>query len=107
MIGENCLIVFTRFPRSGVSKTRLAKELGNEIAIRLHRAFLRDIFSRFANRDFDLVVAGATGDAEEEFRRLAENCGTFDWFFYPRELRQMSRFPLHMGWLYQNIKKPS
>jgi len=83
MIRETCLIVFTRFPRSGMSKTRLAQELGDKIAIQLHQAFLKDIFSRFANRDFDLVVAGATGDTEEEFHKLAENCGTFDWFFLP------------------------
>lgn len=105
MIGENCLIVFTRFPRSGVSKTRLAKEVGDEIAIRLHRAFLRDIFSRFANRDFDLVVAGATGDAEEEFRRLAENCGTFDWFFLPQGITTDEQISASYGMALSKYKK--
>lgn len=84
LTNERCLVVFTRFPRSGQSKTRLSQELGDENALRLHQAFLIDIFLRFKNRNFDLVVAGATSDTEDEFHGLARDYGSFDLFLSPQ-----------------------
>lgn len=67
-----------------MSKTRLSKEVGDKNALRFHRAFLQDIFLRFKNRDFDLVVAAAKGDSEKEFHKLSDGFGTFDRFFLPQ-----------------------
>lgn len=91
LTNENCLILFTRFPRRGKTKTRLAQELGDKNTVQLHKAFLRDIFSRFKERDFILVVAGATGDSREEFQRLAKITDLLIGFVYLKELQPMSR----------------
>ena len=80
---ERTVILFTRFPRERRSKTRLSQEIGGSNAVKLHCAFLADIFLRFQERDFDLLVAGATGDTEEDFTDLLKDHGTFDWFFLP------------------------
>ena len=82
-MNERCVIVFTRFPREREGKTRLAQEVGNHIAALLNRAFLLDIFTRFKERDFDLLVAGASGDKEKEFAELINVHGSFDHFFLP------------------------
>ncbi len=81
---EKCLIVFTRFPRIGKSKTRLSKSIGDQNTVYLHRAFLQDIFLRIKKRDFDLIIAAAAGDTEEEFHELVHQLGSFDQFLLPR-----------------------
>lgn len=80
---EKAVILFTRFPREGISKTRLSSELGSGNAFKLNCAFLTDIIVRFRKRDFDLLIAGAKGDSEEDFIDLLRNYGAFDWFFLP------------------------
>ena len=80
---DRCLVVFTRFPREGQSKTRLALEVGHKNATELNKSFIYDILLHFCQRDFDLVIAGAESDQEAEFSELAEDYGSFDSFFLP------------------------
>ncbi len=42
--GKNCIIIFTRFPEAGVTKTRLIPFLGVENAALLHRKMAEKIF---------------------------------------------------------------
>jgi len=42
------LIVMARYPEPGKTKTRLARSIGDDEAVRLYRAFLTDLANRFA-----------------------------------------------------------
>ena len=49
MADADSLVVFARFPRPGLVKTRLAKALGDAGAAELYDAFLQDLVRRFAH----------------------------------------------------------
>jgi len=57
------LVVFARYPRAGVVKTRLGREIGDRAATELYAAFLRDLAARFADAPFALRWAVAPPDA--------------------------------------------
>ncbi|GAC1568781.1 MAG: TIGR04282 family arsenosugar biosynthesis glycosyltransferase [Ktedonobacteraceae bacterium] len=55
---DTALVIMTRFPQGGTTKTRLARAIGDEEAAQLYRAFLTDLARRFAvNPLCDLHVA--------------------------------------------------
>jgi uncharacterized protein len=45
---DTALVVMARYPEVGATKTRLARTIGVEEAVRLYRAFLTDLAQRFA-----------------------------------------------------------
>jgi rSAM/selenodomain-associated transferase 1 len=61
---RSALVVMARSPQSGEVKTRLARDLGAECALRLYRAFLHDIDARFAAGRRTLVWAFDPPDAD-------------------------------------------
>lgn len=50
MVGrsENLLLVFAKFPQTGLVKTRLSQKLGDSLTVQLYRAFLADLAPRLA-----------------------------------------------------------
>ncbi len=51
---DTALVVMARYPQAGTAKTRLARTIGDEEAVRLYRAFLTDLARRFAGQLCDL-----------------------------------------------------
>jgi len=51
---DTALVVMARYPEVGATKTRLARTIGDEEAVRLYRAFLTDLARRFAGHPYDL-----------------------------------------------------
>jgi hypothetical protein len=56
------LVVFARYPRAGLVKTRLGRDIGDQAATELYAAFLRDLAARFAPAPFALRWAVAPPD---------------------------------------------
>jgi len=54
---ETALVVMARYPQVGTTKTRLARTIGAEVAVRLYRAFLIDLAHKFAGQACDLYWA--------------------------------------------------
>lgn len=54
---ETALVVMARYPQVGTTKTRLARTIGAEEAVRLYRAFLIDLADKFAGQACDLYWA--------------------------------------------------
>ena len=54
-MADTALVIMARYPQVGTTKTRLARNLGNEETVQLYRAFLTDLACRFAARpEYDL-----------------------------------------------------
>jgi uncharacterized protein len=51
---DTALVVMARYPQVGTTKTRLARTIGNEEAVRLYRAFLTDLAYKFAGQAYDI-----------------------------------------------------
>ena len=49
-MADTALVIVARYPQAGTTKTRLARTLGDEETVRLYRAFLTDLASRFAGQ---------------------------------------------------------
>lgn len=49
-MADTALVIVARYPQAGTTKTRLARSLGDEETVRLYRAFLTDLASRFAGQ---------------------------------------------------------
>lgn len=79
------LLVFAKTPELGRVKTRLARSLGDELALELYRCFLADLVERLsAVPGVRMVVcqAGGGGDADQEraaLRELLPWAGEFAW----------------------------
>lgn len=53
---DNALIIFIKYPKGGLVKTRLAKEIGKEKAAFLYRLFVEAILERTKDRSFMRLV---------------------------------------------------
>lgn len=51
---DTALVVMARYPQVGTTKTRLARTIGDEEAVRLYQAFLTDLAYKFARKAVDL-----------------------------------------------------
>jgi uncharacterized protein len=51
---DTALVVMARYPQVGTTKTRLARTIGDEEAVRLYQAFLTDLAHKFAGHMCDL-----------------------------------------------------
>jgi uncharacterized protein len=58
------LVVMAKYPAAGAVKTRLASQLGNEVACALYGAFLADIGASFAGGPWQLLWAVTPPDAD-------------------------------------------
>jgi rSAM/selenodomain-associated transferase 1 len=57
-MADTALVIVSRYPQPGTTKTRLARTLGNEETVQLYRAFLTDLAQRFADwPEYDLCWA--------------------------------------------------
>ena len=56
-MSKNGLIIFTRIPEAGKTKTRLQSKLSKEECANLHKCFLKDIYDIFVNlSDIDIII---------------------------------------------------
>ena len=83
---DTALVVMARYPQVGMTKTRLARSIGHEEAVRLYRTFLFDLAHRFAGQLCDLhwAYSPAGVDFQSFMATLA-----------PALLDQMYSFPQH------------
>ncbi len=73
---SRALYVAAKAPRAGFAKTRLGRVIGDEEAIVLYKAFLRDLAARFSEAPFALGWYVTPPDAwPEEFAPLVGGCG--------------------------------
>lgn len=57
-MSKNVLIIFTRIPEAGKTKTRLQKKLSMKECADLHKCFLKDIYDIFINlNDIDIIIS--------------------------------------------------
>ena len=66
---NNALIIFTREPEPGKTKTRLMPYFSAEKCVELHRCMLRDIRKEMKSADADIIVAYTGGQNGPEFLR--------------------------------------
>ena len=66
---RNALIIFTREPEPGKTKTRLMPYFSEEKCAELHRCMLKDIRSEMKKTDADIIVAYTGGDEGPAFLR--------------------------------------
>lgn len=66
---DTAIVLFTRYPERGRVKTRLAGEIGADLAYDLYLCFLRDTIEKLRFLDADLIVAGA-GKMDASAREL-------------------------------------
>ncbi len=52
---KKCLAVFIKYPQSGQVKSRLALDIGADLAKDLYICFVEDILNKYSNKDFDLI----------------------------------------------------
>ena len=66
------LYIIAKAPRAGLAKTRLARAIGDEAAIVLYKAFLRDLAARFAEAPFDCGWYVTPPDAWDDISPLVD-----------------------------------
>ena len=66
------LYIIAKAPRAGLAKTRLGRTIGDEAAIVLYKAFLRDLAARFADAPFDCGWYVTPSDAWDDLSPLVE-----------------------------------
>jgi uncharacterized protein len=81
---DTALVVMARYPEPGMTKTRLARSIGDDEAVRLYRAFLIDLAHRFAKSRFNLNWAYTPVEVDYD---------AFLASLVPSLVRQMSCFP--------------
>jgi uncharacterized protein len=69
---KNALVLFMRYPEKGRVKTRLAAEVGDDLAYELYLCFLTDTLEGLEAFEADLFIAG-TGNSEAHSIDLFKN----------------------------------
>lgn len=72
---SDALYIIAKAPRVGLAKTRLGRAIGDEAAIALYRAFLRDLGARFADAPFECGWYVTPPDAWDDISPLVGPCG--------------------------------
>lgn len=62
---DTCVAVFARLPKLGTVKTRLAAVLGDDLALAVHRALLRETLDNVLNPESYALELWLAGDPEE------------------------------------------
>lgn len=66
-MSNSCILFFIKYPEIGKVKSRLAKDLGEEIAVDLYRNFVLDILSAIKGIRADLKICFYPPDHRERF----------------------------------------
>lgn len=67
----NTVVVFVKYPEPGKVKTRLAAEIGNELACEFYKVFMAETFALLAESRADkIMVAFAPPARETDFQKL-------------------------------------
>jgi uncharacterized protein len=56
-MSDTALVIMARYPRTGTTKTRLARSIGGQETVSLYKAFLTDLAEKFAGQIADLHLA--------------------------------------------------
>lgn len=64
---ENVVIIFAKEPMPGKVKTRLARSIGNELAVKLYELFLRKTLTILENLDYCTAQLFKTRDSAEDY----------------------------------------
>ncbi|MHC4456099.1 MAG: TIGR04282 family arsenosugar biosynthesis glycosyltransferase [Planctomycetota bacterium] len=64
---QNWILFFVKFPASGLVKTRLAEQLGEETATCLYKGFVTDILENLLNLKVNFDIFFAPSDAQQKF----------------------------------------
>ncbi len=67
-MNHECLIVFVKSPQPGNVKTRLAREIGDDLAAALYRCFILDLADTVGKLPQDVVFCHAPKDCGNMFR---------------------------------------
>jgi len=71
---NNLLIIFSKYPKKGNTKTRLSKEVGEDLSSQISKACIKDLIKNLDNqhKNFDInIVTGNKGDKilfEKEYK---------------------------------------
>ena len=72
---SDALYIIAKAPRAGLAKTRLGRTIGDEAAIVLYKAFLRDLSARFAGAPFECGWYVTPLDAWDDLSPLVHRGG--------------------------------
>lgn len=68
---QRCLTAFIKYPEEGKVKTRLSRLLGEDVSVRLCRAFIQDLIENLSQGDYSFRIAchpeERMGDLRREF----------------------------------------
>lgn len=67
---RKAVIIFTRVPAAGCTKTRMMPSLTAEQCENLHTAFLKDIKAQYEKTDCDIFVCFTPADGQEKIRNI-------------------------------------
>ncbi|HAS53511.1 MAG TPA: glycosyltransferase [Nitrospiraceae bacterium] len=68
MTTETCIILFIKYPEKGKVKTRLSKDLGDDVTLDLYRAFAADILATVRKTGLPLRICYAPADAGDKVK---------------------------------------
>jgi rSAM/selenodomain-associated transferase 1 len=68
MTSRSCILYFLRAPRLGQVKTRLARDLGDEAALALYKAFVEDMLESLAGCGADVALWVSPGEELDAVR---------------------------------------
>src|SRR5512135_2899338 len=54
-VSKEALVIMARYPEAGAVKTRLARDLGLQMTLRLYRAFIDDLAGKFGSLSRPLI----------------------------------------------------
>ena len=77
------LILFLKFPQKGKVKTRLAKDLGDSITLKLYRCFIRDMLEKLRRLPYSLHLFAVPPEKIPALRRWLGKTGPFS--LHPQE----------------------
>ncbi len=63
------LILFSKFPREGLVKTRLGASIGMKKAAMIHHGFLSNLIQEHSGREYDFLVSTVSEDDSDDFKR--------------------------------------
>lgn len=66
-MSNSCILLFIKYPEPGKVKSRLARDLGEDITVELYKNFVLDILSSMREIEADLKICYYPPDREERF----------------------------------------
>ncbi|MHC4692619.1 MAG: TIGR04282 family arsenosugar biosynthesis glycosyltransferase [Planctomycetota bacterium] len=66
---ENCILFFVKYPASGRVKTRLAEQIGRDVATDLYKSFVADILTTLQTINVNFQIVFYPPDAEKKVQQ--------------------------------------